>query len=247
MPLSIVESRHKDIPSYDDFFNLFVANVVGKKHFENVCWRKKLSNFVTVSDKAIALLVYENNYERWTDMGKKANYNFSTVQPKYTSGGNACQTPKAGKLSSLSKKGKKGVGKTQTDEKACSYNKNDSTCARYQGWSMEGIRKYNFFFDAVKEECASCLGAEFEDAFLQYSKNQKDNTAKKHKKEAIAFEVCRHELWEAGCNTSFNLFPNQKSEVPIDDYVLFDAEDGLSRSPSFVISDNNIACNQAEV
>ena len=81
MPLSIVESRHKDIPSYVDFFNLFVANVVGKKHFENVCWREKLSNYVTVSDEAIALLIYENNYERWTDMGEKVYLIFLQFDP----------------------------------------------------------------------------------------------------------------------------------------------------------------------
>ena len=106
IPLSTVEARCKDIPSYVDFFKLFVSNVVGKKHFENVCWREKLFNFVTVSDEAIALLIYEDNHERWTDIGKKANCNFSTIQPKHTSGGNACQMPKVVKISSLSKKGK---------------------------------------------------------------------------------------------------------------------------------------------
>ena len=51
----------------------------------------------------------------------------------------------------------------------------------------------------------------------------------------------------AGCNTSSNHTSNQKSEVFIDDYVLFVAKDGLSRSPSFVISDNNFVHNQTEV
>ena len=132
-----------------------------------------------MSNEALALLLYKNNYDRWTDMGKNDNYKFSAVRPKYTSGGNACQTPKDLKPSSTAKKAKKGASKVQVIESSGNdINKRDSTCARYQGWSLEGIKKLNIFFDAVKAECASLLGTEFEEAFLQYSKDTKDNSLK---------------------------------------------------------------------
>ena len=227
IPLSIVETRRNSTPSYIDFFNMFVANVVGKKTFESHCWRQKASQFVTVSDEALALLMYENNYERWTDMGKNDNWKSSAVRPKYTSGGNACQTPMATKH----KKNKKVIGKTQVDDNPGSENKNDSTCARYQGWSLEGIRRYNFLFDAVKAERASPLGIQFDDAFLQYCKENKDDNDKKLKKGDVAFEACRHELWDS-CNVIPGDISNQNTNVMMNNYTIITPGDNSSMGSS---------------
>src|SRR5687768_8382725 len=97
MDPTIVNTRQKSKNMYIDFFRLFVAPVVGKKKFEDLCYRSKLSTFVTISDEALALLIFENNYARWMDMGKNRNWTSSSVRPKYTTGGNAFQTPKSGK------------------------------------------------------------------------------------------------------------------------------------------------------
>ena len=93
MPLSIVNTRQKWSAMYIDFLNLFVASVVGKK-YEELCWFRKLSEFVTISDEVLVLLIFENNYDRWINMGKNDDWAVSTVHPKYTTGGNASQTPK---------------------------------------------------------------------------------------------------------------------------------------------------------
>src|SRR5688572_21577831 len=110
-------------------------------------------------------------------MGKNDNWKSSSVRPRYTSGGNASQTPK----SSTSKKSKgstKDNGNGTNDETEVK----GSTCAKYQGWSVVGIRKYNTFFDAIKKEQESQIGHEFEDALLQYSKDNKEKSNKKNEK-----------------------------------------------------------------
>ena len=63
------------------------------------------SIYVFVSDEAFALLLFENNYDRWTDMALRKYWTGSCVKPKYTTGGNINQTPKIGK-SMTNKKGK---------------------------------------------------------------------------------------------------------------------------------------------
>src|SRR5215207_1958370 len=128
MPASIVKTRKKDSIQYCNFFAFFVAPVVGKKRFDSLCWRSPLSEFVTISDEALSLLIFENNYDRWVDMGRNRNWKSSIVCPKYSTGGNASQTPKNG-----------------NEAIAVSSLKN-CTCAKYQGWSIEGMRKFNSFF-----------------------------------------------------------------------------------------------------
>ena len=197
---SIVNLRQSTSPMYVDFFGLFVAPVVGKKRFDSLCWQQHLSNFVTISDEALALVIFENNYERWMDMGKNKNWTSSNVRPKYTTGGNAFQTPKASKGNNIFNK-KKHNGKRKSEEEIngdeeCRY----STCAKYQGWSIEGIKRFNFF-DAIKTEQESPQGLIFEEALLQFSIEHKDNLGRKSRKEVIEFETCQHELWNVVQNT----------------------------------------------
>ena len=106
-------------------------------------------------------------------MGKTGNYQSSTVRPNYTSGDNTCQTPKVTKIFLYSKKPKRGGSKSQAYEETGIDMKCDLASARHHGWSLAGVRTYNLIFDAVQAECVSLLGTEFEEAFLQYSKNYK--------------------------------------------------------------------------
>ena len=162
---------------YCDFVTFFVAPVVGKKRFESLCWRENFSTFVTTSDEALALLLFENNYDRWIDMGKNNQWKSSCVCPKYTTGGNASQTPKNGNdaIDGSSLKG--------------------STCAKYQGWSVEGIRKYNTYFDEIKAERESSLGQTFEEALLKYSIDYREKLSDKPRKEVVEYVTYKHELW----------------------------------------------------
>jgi hypothetical protein len=122
-------------------------------------------------------------------MGKANNWTSSSVRPKYTTGGNASQTPK--------KKGKKS---NKEKQEACNsdYSQgglNFPTSARYQGWTVSGIKRFNELFDAIEKERASCIGSAFDKEFLQYCIDEREQTTNKQKHDSTIFETCRHELW----------------------------------------------------
>src|SRR5687768_10729878 len=94
IPLSIVTNCRSKSDEYVDFVNNYVAPVVGEKQFENCCYQQHFSKFVSKSDEALALIIYENNCERWLSMAKAEDCSSSSVCPKYTTGDNASQTPK---------------------------------------------------------------------------------------------------------------------------------------------------------
>ena len=47
-----------------------------------------LSKYATVSDEAFAILIFENNFDTWMDMGITKCTKTSKVPRKYTNGGN---------------------------------------------------------------------------------------------------------------------------------------------------------------
>ena len=145
IPKNIVETRRQNHEMYQDFATFFIAPVVGKRKFVNSNFKFLFSKYVTVSDEAFALLLFENNYDRWLDMANNNNWSSSGVLPLYTTGGNGNQTPKQG------------------DSKPAKTN-NSSPCM-YQGWSIHGIRRFNELFDLVKKERATQLGRDWEEAF----------------------------------------------------------------------------------
>ena len=103
-PRNVALERSKMSMVYFEFATNFLSAVIGRKKFENYCWKHALSKFVTVSDKAFALLTFENNYDCWLSMAVNENWLSSSVKPKYTSGGNVLQTPKVKIVDSKSKK-----------------------------------------------------------------------------------------------------------------------------------------------
>ncbi len=125
-------------------------------------------------------------------MASADDWTSSSTWPVYTTGGNACQTLK------VSKKGKTSTKKGISD---LNDNKLDHvniwTTAKYQGWSVSGIKRFNELFDLVEKEQASIQGAEFEEKFLKYCIDQKQNGKKTEKKKHIVYEKCQHELWSS--------------------------------------------------
>lgn len=69
------------------FCDHFLRAVVGHRRFD--CDKKEsiLSNWITVSDEAFAMLVGENNIDRWIDMYRRDDKKKSDVIPRYTNGG----------------------------------------------------------------------------------------------------------------------------------------------------------------
>ncbi len=174
MPKSIVNSRRQLVDVYCTFATYFIAPVIGKHKFDNICYRLHFSSFVSKSDEAFALLTYENNYNCWTDMAQKNNWGSSAIKPEYTTGGNSVHTP---------------IPRTGVSN------------ARSQGWSMKGIRRFNELFDLIGKERGDSFGPEFDNLFLDHCLKEKEQDLLKSSKNNLTYEVCRHELW---CDTNLN-------------------------------------------
>ena len=67
----ILQLRNDTTGNYFEFIEPFISSVVGKIYFKNNQCDQLLSDFTTVSDEALAILIYENNVETWKDMVDK--------------------------------------------------------------------------------------------------------------------------------------------------------------------------------
>ena len=83
----ILKMRTDTTNIYFDFIEYFVSSVVRKHHYKDNRCNKLLSEFTTVSDEALAILIFENNIETWKDMASKNITKNSNVSHKYTNGG----------------------------------------------------------------------------------------------------------------------------------------------------------------
>ena len=90
MTVNKILKMRKDTSSlYYDFIEYFVSSVVGKNHYNACRTYKLLSEFTTVSDEALAILIYENNIDVWKDMANRKITKNSSVSRKYTNGGSS--------------------------------------------------------------------------------------------------------------------------------------------------------------
>ena len=72
--------------TYTFFLDKFVRQIIGARKFDKWAVAVPLSRFAKVSDEAFALLVYENQEERWKTM-LNDNVKRSRIPAKYTDGG----------------------------------------------------------------------------------------------------------------------------------------------------------------
>ena len=130
---SRLQQGRKDAKVYSVFFEQFMPCVTKKTVFQRqVLVATNDSTLCTVSDEAFALLLLENNYDRWVDIyrlqkgevtpkrGQKRREFESDVPTKYTKGG---------------------IVYNQTEKKEDP-----------KGWSSEGIKRFNELFDSVKQD-----------------------------------------------------------------------------------------------
>lgn len=69
--LSAIEMGRQNTCVYKTFCEKYIPCVIGKIKFKNHCYSRKLSEYCSVSDEAMAILIYSNNFDLWThNMGK---------------------------------------------------------------------------------------------------------------------------------------------------------------------------------
>jgi len=90
MTLSDILLMRKDTTgNYFEFIEYFVSSVAGKNHYKYHRCDKLLSEYTSVSDEAMAILIYENNYDTWRDMVEKELTRNSSIMKKFTNGGSS--------------------------------------------------------------------------------------------------------------------------------------------------------------
>lgn len=84
----ILLMRNDTTGLYFNFIDFYLSGIIGKMFYkENRC-EKLLSEFSSISDEALAILIFENSKETWHDMVKN-NSKKSMVTRKYTNGGSS--------------------------------------------------------------------------------------------------------------------------------------------------------------
>lgn len=161
---------------YMYFCDKFLRCVVGLQTYKRQ-WRLvncRLSDIVTESDEAMALLLLENNEQKWLDeyleshaVSKEQEGNKATINRKEEDNNNCHQKRK---LSTNS-------NKTATRYTSAGDNSNKKGFTKkYGGWSTAGIYRYNQLTEMVSNDRDKNGGA-FDFAFRKYHDTQNEEEA----------------------------------------------------------------------
>lgn len=66
-----MEMRQDTTCLYFDFIEYFASSVVGKNYCKYHSCNKLFSEFTSVSDEAMTILIFDNNIDIWKDMSEK--------------------------------------------------------------------------------------------------------------------------------------------------------------------------------
>ena len=111
----------------------FIKCVVGADNWKSNCFRRPVSEFVTNSDESFLLLILENNYIRWMEEALRAANRKKDIDEEEENGEDSL--PEALYTNS---------GNSKTDGKGSSR--------RFQGWSMEGYKRFNRLHELVRSD-----------------------------------------------------------------------------------------------
>lgn len=134
-------------PHYIYFCNNFIRCIVGLQTYKRQ-WRldhAQLSNIATESDEAMALLLFENNENKWTDEYYKLHEGRQMLQQEGMLGNDTTSIHKNTTSTSSSSI------KTKYTSAGDNSNKKGFT-KKYGGWSNAGINRYNTLVEMVTQD-----------------------------------------------------------------------------------------------
>ena len=76
------------------FYIYIAAACIGKRTFRMLCQQQMLTTILTPTDEALAMLIVDNQFDRWMDMKDQLVRTKSNIKPKYTVGD--CKRTKKG-------------------------------------------------------------------------------------------------------------------------------------------------------
>ena len=151
-PEIIEREMRKDSKLYIQFVVQMMPPVYRKEIWNDMAEKTKLSDFVTASQEAFALLLYKNGYEAWSWM--------MSSDSSSSSDGDGIETP------------------TRPSFKYTSRSE-DHVMMRNCGWTVEGLNAFNTLYALVAEDRKE-NGSAFDDAlFLKYYEERNNKQCRK--------------------------------------------------------------------
>lgn len=180
-PEGFKKSMRSDFDNYKHFVYRFVRCIVGRREFDLVIanWKigQKEDTLATVSDEALALLSFENNFDVWEDVYDKSKGEIRPIPRDM-------EYPKEW----ISEKSTKYT--TKRDAKGKPIDTNDKS------WSAEGILRYNELLKVVARD--RMRNPEFIEKFIEWKKHEGDfspgNSGKVERDESD-FPIAHHTLF----------------------------------------------------
>ena len=133
-----VKRLREDPIVYRWFCTHMVSSVVGVKHWLTNFRKSPLSNFVSVSDEAFALVNYENNLLRWQDMFGREDLKRSKVKAAWTNSGDSIKDGKSKRFHGWAKDG---ITQYNINYKAVRKN-----CRKNQEFDKELLQIYQDYY-----------------------------------------------------------------------------------------------------
>ena len=98
-----------------------------------------------------------------------------------------------------------------------------------QGWSVEGINRFNKLYDLIEKERKDDVGMTFEESFLKSCIEEKDRSDKSNqKKKDITYVVSRHDLWTTDVIQDENFGIDCEDKLSVDHEKSSDCEEDNS-------------------
>ena len=164
--------RKDETGIYEKFVDYLLSAVVGKQIYKSRKHKSLVSTYTSISDEAFALIVVENNWERWVDMHEQKNFKSSNVMPKFTN-----------------------AGKTR-------YSGNGSSNQKFKGWSAAGLKRFNEIFLMVKQDRNMKHAVKWEESFKLKKEQEyvaerinKKRKSNEQQDDLHEIKIC-HELWD---------------------------------------------------
>jgi hypothetical protein len=157
---SLIDKLQQDMDVYMWWAENFWPRVVGqeKRKLDVTSGNKKPSDLVTISDEALALLLFENHFLSWKAKAKSEDNARSQTSSITSSDVSTCMTK---------------------------YTRNNGSTK--DGWSDDGITHFQELMTKVREDRASTYGAEF-DKLVQEKMQQEASAARGRRKRCRGME-----------------------------------------------------------
>jgi len=147
-PDELEKEMRKDTNKYIQFVVRMLPPVYGKEMWNGIVVKTNLSEFVTPSQEAFALLLYKNGYEAWSWM-----------------------------TSDSSSSDGSGNGSTERPIFKYTARSKEHVMARNSGWTTEGLDMFNVLYELVKKD-REANGRVFDEALLEYYKEKSSKKRK---------------------------------------------------------------------